>query len=146
MTYRDPHAGLLQEGVTPVLAQVVFNRLFSERRSLEGDQLPSGDKATSGSWDRGGWWGDSSFGSRLWILIRRGRLNDETLRLAESYTTEALQPLITKGIISGATATASYRSNAFGKRDGITLEVEVVKPDGTSETYHYDDLWNEIGG
>lgn len=56
--------------------------------------------------DRGGWWGDAypdtegyKVGSRLWTLTGRGL--PTALALAPDMVTEALQPLVDLGVLSG---------------------------------------------
>lgn len=73
------------------LETAVLLSLFTDRRAKDDDVPPSGDAT-----DRRGYWADEfaavegdKFGSRLWLLDRSKRTN-ETARLAEEYSREAL--------------------------------------------------------
>ncbi|WP_340615100.1 phage GP46 family protein [Xenorhabdus thailandensis] len=73
----------------------VIISLFTDRRALDSDELPTG----AGT-DRRGWWGDTfndrPIGSRLWLLAREKQLA-AVLHRAKSYADEALAWLIEDG-------------------------------------------------
>ncbi|MCL4153120.1 UNVERIFIED_CONTAM: hypothetical protein GTU68_057162 [Idotea baltica] len=88
-----------------------------------------------------GWWGDmfaeidqDKIGSRLWTLERSKRTN-ETLRLAEDYSEEALEWLIEDGVSTQIEVVASYDENNF-----MNLEVDIFKPLG--RTTRFSMLWD----
>jgi len=139
---RDQHAGLLLENVTPDLAQVVWNALFSNRMASEGDTLPSGKKAGS-TGDRGGWWANPLFGSRLWLL-QRAKLVQGTLVNVQTYAEEALRPLIVGGYLKSAVAAAefTYTNNV---KSGVSVKITLTKPDGTTGSITYESLWAQLG-
>ncbi|CBJ81765.1 putative bacteriophage protein [Xenorhabdus bovienii str. Jollieti] len=74
------------------LSTAVIISLFTDRRALDSDELPTG----SGT-DRRGWWGDSfnsrPIGSRLWLLAREKQLS-AVLHRAKAYADEALAWLV----------------------------------------------------
>jgi len=88
------------------LNTAILIQLGTHRRAESYDAIPNGS-------DPKGWWGDTidlqanetRIGSRLWLLYR-SPLNADTARRAESYATEALQPLIDQGAVVTFTTTA----------------------------------------
>lgn len=70
------------------LCTAVIISLFTDRRALDSDILPTGANS-----DKRGWWGDSfntrPIGSRLWLLSREKQLSS-VLHRAKNYATEAL--------------------------------------------------------
>lgn len=74
--------------------------------SLFTDRVARADDNTDSD-DRRGWWGDSgeemSIGSRLWLL-RRQKLTTAVAQKAEDYAREALQWLISDGVVSSVEA------------------------------------------
>lgn len=73
--------------------------------SLFTDRVARDDDDIDGE-DRRGWWGDMgeehSIGSRLWLL-RRQKLTQDVAQKAEDYAREALQWLISDGVVSSFT-------------------------------------------
>ncbi|CAI1575091.1 Phage protein GP46 [Serratia proteamaculans] len=69
--------------------------LFTDRAARDDDDIESDD--------RRGWWGDADeendIGSRLWLL-RRQKLTQSVAQKAEDYSREALQWLVTDGVVS----------------------------------------------
>jgi phage gp46-like protein len=99
--------------------------LFEDRRASDDELLPPEDQR--------GYWGDAFpevagdlSGSRLWLLARKPA-TDETLRLAEEYSREALQWMIDDGIAEEITARASRYS-----ADVLRIEVGIKKPGETA--------------
>jgi len=138
------HAGLLLDDVTPKLAQIVLNRLLSNRAAEIGDVLPATGKPATHADDRGGWWADPTFGSRLWLLTR-AKLTGEALARAVTYADEALQPLVDSGILGTVAASADYAREPNGRAVGIDLLIEVTQPDGSKGSIRYDGLWKALG-
>lgn len=118
------------------LATAIVVSLFTDRRALPDDRLPSGAE------DRRGWWGDlladrddDRIGSRLWLLSREKQLPDVLVR-AEEYAAEALAWLTEDRIASAVAVTAEV------VRDGMLgLLVRVTRPDGGSVEYRYNHVW-----
>ncbi len=115
------------------LKTAVIISLFSDRLAESGDEIPDG------STDRRGWWGDmplesadestgtpDRIGSRLWLLDRALQTQD-TLNRAERYANEALAWMVTDGVASSVTATAS-----FPQRGWIKLQIVIVQASGSS--------------
>ncbi|CAB1208889.1 phage GP46 family protein [Serratia marcescens] len=72
--------------------------LFTDRVARDDDDIDGAD--------RRGWWGDMgedyNIGSRLWLL-RRQKLTQAVAQKAEDYAREALQWLISDGVVSSFT-------------------------------------------
>lgn len=126
------------------LHSAILIALFTDRR------LPADAESPDGSGDPRGWWGDSvdvrtdlaeaEMGSHLWLL-ERGRLDDtETVRLAEDYAREALQPLVNQGAVARFDVTAEARSE-----DGwLVLAVAAFSHDGArAYEQRFDLLWQQ---
>ncbi|HEJ7999074.1 TPA: phage GP46 family protein [Serratia liquefaciens] len=77
------------------LQTAIIISLFTDRVARDDDDI-DGD-------DRRGWWGDADeendIGSRLWLL-RRQKLTQAVAQKAEDYSREALQWLVTDGVVS----------------------------------------------
>ncbi|ELW7390573.1 phage GP46 family protein [Yersinia intermedia] len=77
------------------LQTAIIISLFTDRVARDDDDI-DGD-------DRRGWWGDADeendIGSRLWLL-RRQKLTQSVAQKAEDYSREALQWLVTDGVVS----------------------------------------------
>ncbi|WP_199639616.1 phage GP46 family protein [Serratia sp. PAMC26656] len=77
------------------LQTAIIISLFTDRVARDDDDV-DGD-------DRRGWWGDAGeendIGSRLWLL-RRQKLTQSVAQKAEEYSREALQWLVTDGVVS----------------------------------------------
>lgn len=114
------------------LQQAVIIALASERQARDDDVLPEGS-------DRGGWWADPTFGSRLWLL-RRSPLTDAVVTKAKEYATEALQDLVTDGLCSSCMVEAARNGDALGM--SITLYRDGQEP----VLLTYQDLWTAFGG
>lgn len=92
------------ETIKDPIIQAVLICLFTDAR-VEDDELPSDEVRNRG------WWGDAilvtiagkkvliSWGSNLWLL-KRAKLNEDTVRLAKVYIEQALKPLIDSGTIT----------------------------------------------
>ena len=116
------------------LETVIITALFTDKR-VRNDQLP--DFAT----DKRGWWGDmvsevdqDRIGSRLWTLAR-SKISNETLRLYEDYSREALQFLIEDGIANQIEVSASYNDNFH-----LILSINVRRPN--KEETKFNLLWD----
>lgn len=121
------------------LQTAVIVSLFSDRLAAVGEILP--DKTG----DRRGWWADTYsdvagdlIGSHLWLLAREKQL-PATARRAEVYAAAALQWLIDDGIAVAVRVTAEWLSMGV-----LAMAVEITRPDGTSMTLRYDNLWEAL--
>lgn len=118
------------------LARAVVNSLFSWARAEEDDEKPGESKM--------GWWADSysdegdKFGSRLWLLMRSSRTSED-IALAEEYALEALQWMLDDNIAAEIKAAAELDSF-----ERLNLQIEIVRPDGTSLTARFADVWSEL--
>jgi len=105
------------------LRSAVIISLFTDARAEPSDVIPDG------STERRGCWMDSypdiqgdQMGSRLWLLGREKEIA-ETLRRAQSYAEEALQWLITDGVVTAVQVTAErVRSTVLGLVVVLTLK------------------------
>jgi len=136
---------------TQALATAVIVALGTDRLADPSDILPNPDDD-----DRAGWWGDLQaesiwggwpIGSRLWLL-KRAKITDETafegstLRRAEFYIYEALQPFLALRIVSQV-----YVSVARIDKQRIDALVRLYRGPRTAIELQYQILWEEmIGG
>lgn len=92
------------------LQTAVILSLFTDRQARTDDVI------SDGTGDRRGWWGDPSFGSRLWLLDRE-KLPRDVAKRAKTYATEALQWLLDDQVVSKfdivATVMLPSRLNLF---------------------------------
>jgi phage gp46-like protein len=113
--------------------------LFSDRQAAPDDEIPDGSD------DRRGWWGDDGIddgtgptGSRLWLLERRKSPTNKTLTDAYDYVVEAIQWLITAGVVASFDVTTQWvKPNMLG------ILVVAHHPDGTApSTFNW--AWNGV--
>lgn len=117
---------IAQDGIDMVIDESLTTEvtisLFTDRRALESDALPSGDA------DRRGWWADSyrdrPIGSRLWLLSREKTLQS-VLDRASAYALEALLWLKDAGRVSKITVAASQPQKGW-----LALDVTLRLPSG----------------
>ncbi|CAI1503056.1 Phage protein GP46 [Serratia grimesii] len=106
------------------LQTAIIISLFTDRVARDDDDI-DGD-------DRRGWWGDSGenmdIGSRLWLL-RRQKLNQKVAQKAEDYAREALQWLLTDGVVSSIDAATQI---VYPRRLNMVLRYR--KPGSTDST------------
>ncbi len=106
------------------LGTAVIVSLFTDRRALDSDVLPSGTGT-----DKRGWWGDSfnerPIGSRLWLLGREKQLST-VLHRAKSYAEEALAWLLDEKLVKTLTVTASVPEDGW-----LLLSISLTLPDGS---------------
>lgn len=114
------------------LTTAIFNRIFTDRQANADDVIPDGTT------DRRGWWGDPTFGSRMWLL-ERGKQIDENLKKAADYCAEALQDLIDDGVVASFDIDCSYpRTGLLG------IVIVAHKRDGTRLSTQFDWVWNGV--
>jgi len=134
------NAGGLQANNT--LHTAILIQLFTDRRAREEMDIDGNDPR--------GWAGDSfdvredqherEMGSYLWTL-ERGQLSEETERLAEEYTLEALQVIIDQG------AVASFEADAKAQPATGILELSVRGFSHMGKNVydqHFQVLWQQI--
>jgi phage gp46-like protein len=112
------------------------------RISVLSDAKVSDEDAPDGQ--VGGFWAEDLLGYNLGSklhLLKRKKLNNTTLRLAEQYTVESVQWLIDEGAAKSATAIASKVSK---DRMGIVLEIE--QPDNVTAEFAFAFNWNSQFG
>ncbi len=112
---------------------------------VEGDELVTActislftrraDPAANGP---NGWWGDAfsdePLGSRL-HLLEREKLTQQTLRLAELYSREALQWLIDDRVFASVTVTVARNG-----LKGVDIGLLGVRPNGS----RWERVWKEV--
>lgn len=124
------------------LREALWISLLSDRRAAADDVLPD-DRGPLPY--RGGWWADQyladgdRMGSRLW-LCRARPLTEETQQEARAYAEEALQSLITDGLVSRIEIEVEAQE---GNR--LALAVTCYKQDGQAIVERFEDLWGDIG-
>lgn len=103
----------------------VMVSLFTDRRALDSDELPTG-KGT----DKRGWWADSyrgrKIGSRLWLLSREKQLQS-VMNKAEEYAKEALKWLIDDKLITSFTVSATNPEDCI-----LMLVISITQKDGST--------------
>ena len=114
------------------LASAVLISLFSDRRAEPDDDL------TDFSDDRRGWWAESDFGSRLWLL-ERAKETQNTLQRAKTYCAEALQWLIDDGV-----AKAIETDARWVRRFMLGIIITVRKNDGSLEPMRFEWAWKGL--
>ena len=139
-SYFDPKSYLLTGAPSTFLAECVCNALFNDRAANIGDRMGGGEIATSTS-DRGGWWADPTFGSRLHLLMRSGKLLKNTPETCRQYILEALKPLQDSGILGEVEVAVTTTGEP---KNGLAAEIKCHKPDGSAETLRFDDLWDYV--
>lgn len=108
--------------------------LFTDRLAASDDQIPDG------STDRRGWWGDDAnvdglgpTGSRLWLLSRRTSPTDKTLTDAYDYVAEAIQWMVTTGVVGRFDINVQWLSN-----DALGILIAAWPPSGGAPvTYNW---------
>ena len=111
---------------------------FTDIRVLEEEALDSNDL--------GGWFGTEllgyEIGSKIWLL-RRSKINDETLTLLEQYFVDGRQWKIDEGIIDSVTVTAT---KTRGMNDWIDIRIIELAPDGVNHDHKFKLHWdNQLG-
>lgn len=113
----------------------VILSLFSDARADRGDTLPSSIELKSG------WWGSSllgfNFGSKLWLL-QRSIIDDNTLRLYEQYSVDALKWMKNDEIAEDVTAVATSVGN-----NRVNLAMVVKRKNNTSVSFKFLINWEE---
>jgi len=121
------------------LESAVLLSLFLDARADDDDNLP--DRET----DRRGWWGDEftetedddRIGSKLWLISREKR-TENLLVLANAFSEEALEWMITDGVAKSVKVTSSFGDQV------INLKVEIQKPDDGEVTFEYGLNWESL--
>ncbi|MCQ8240513.1 phage GP46 family protein [Rhizosaccharibacter radicis] len=108
------------------------------------DQAAGLGTPAAGTQDRRGWWGDAyagvPIGSRLWQLKRAIKSNRRAVpQEAEDMCREALQWLLDDGIAASVTPTATWAGPTT-----LRIAVQIVKPDGATETASIDWAWEGL--
>lgn len=116
--------------VRPHVRDLVAASLFTWRRALDADPIPEGES-------RQGWWADATFGSRLYLLLL-SELSQETIVAARQYAVEALEWLITAGIVSQITVDVVR----FG-RHGLAFNIAHARPRDPQNLQRYALLWRD---
>jgi phage gp46-like protein len=130
------------------LANYVKVALMTDRLSDEWEVRPDPD-----SDDRKGWWGDLDantiwrgwkIGTKNWLLTR-AKISDmysmegDTVVRAETYTREALQPLIDMSLCSSINVTANRVDI-----DRIDVSVVIFRGPEAEIELVFQDLWNRL--
>jgi phage gp46-like protein len=114
--------------------------------SLFTDKLATPDFVpTDGSTDRRGWWADpyndQPLGSNLWQLMRAKKTRD-TLGLARTYASDALQWLVADGIAAKVEVDTRWIGPEGTTMLGIAIAI--TKPDGTMTRFVYGWAWDNL--
>lgn len=110
----------------------ILNSLFSDRRADEDDELPVDEGE-----DRRGFWADSDWGSKLWLLDR-AKETQETINKAREWAEESLAWLVDDGLA------LTVDVHAEATRPGLLgLRVRVVWSNETETDLNWEYLWRE---
>lgn len=94
------------------LRTFILISLFTDRRVTQEEAEQFGKKT------RGGWWASDDIGSKLW-LIDAGKITNENVEAARSWSEEALTWLVADGLASDISVSTSAR----GGRINIDIEI-----------------------
>ena len=118
----------------------VLLSLFTDRRAEPDDKPPSGDPN-----DRRGWWADEfapvegdRIGSRLWLLDRSKR-TDETGRLAEEYSREALAWMLEDRVVASIDVEIEMTEKA------LLIGVTLGRPGRDPVAFKFARVWTQEG-
>lgn len=114
--------------------------------SLFTDKLATPDFVpTDGTSDRRGWWADplndQPLGSNLWQLERAKKTRD-TLGLARRYSLDALQWLITDGVVAAVEVDTAWLGRAGSTLLGIFIQI--TKPAGSVTRFMFGWAWTDL--
>lgn len=124
------------------LDTAVILSLFTDRRAEDDDQLPSGSDDKRGTWidSFADVEGDKQ-GSRFWLLDS-AKLIPETVNRVRDYCAEALNWMVRDGVAKAVNVTAQIiRYQPLGV---IAAQIDIVKPDGTTIRYKFEQLWSAV--
>lgn len=110
------------------LQELIAMSLFTWRRALPEDPVPDGAS-------RQGWYGDETFGSRLWLLSLSP--SGAALTDGRRYAEEALAWLVDEQIVGGFDIVAELAPD----RRGVYLDVTVRRPLQPEARIRYAYLW-----
>lgn len=124
-----PGAGLVSGGD---IETAVLISLHTDAPADPDDLIPDGTA------DPRGWWGDSTMGSKLWLLARAKR-TPSTLLLAKAHAEQALAWLVADGAAAGVAITAEWLVGGI-----LGLLVIVTQPDGSAQRVATQFAWRDI--
>ncbi|MDH4745816.1 phage GP46 family protein [Sphingomonas sp. CBMAI 2297] len=97
------------------------------------------DVIPDASGDPRGWWGDSTMGSKLWLLSR-AKKTPATLLLAKAYAEAACAWLVSDGAAASVNVTAEWVSPGAM----LGLLVVVAQPDGNAVRVATQFAWKDL--
>jgi phage gp46-like protein len=107
-----------------------------------GRVAASDDVLPDNTGDRRGWWGDEGqdipIGSRLWLLAR-SKLTQQVANDAVTYAQEALAWLVSDGVASSTTTTATIVAS-----NQLRLVVAINRGNDSSLSLNFAWAWQEI--
>jgi phage gp46-like protein len=128
-----------------VLPGFTFKSLPADISIANGDLVTGSDLENAiliALFTQSNWWGnkflDDPIGSDLYLIQRRG-VSRETLNLAKIACIKALQPLVKIFAVASFSVDVTARGN-----DGINISVLATQPNGTTQTFLYQYLWDQI--
>jgi phage gp46-like protein len=118
------------------LRSAVLLSLFTDARAPDSYVAPAGSPT-----DRRGYWGDTydppNIGSLLWTLDRSKKTGDMALlSQAQDFCQNALQWLITAGVVGSVTTSASWIGSA-----AIGLQITLTQPQSPPQTFNFEYAW-----
>ena len=111
--------------------------LFCDARAEDDDVLPAGDG------DRRGWWADEfsdvpddKLGSRLWLVLDRGKRTPDIVPRLDERVRECLQWMIDDRIVDRFTVDIQTRT------DGVSFSVTAHRPGREDLSVRFAHVWS----
>jgi phage gp46-like protein len=126
------------------LESAVLVSLFTDRVASPDFVPPAGSPP-----DRRGWWADTyriaagqdAIGSSLWQLNRAVKSNSAVLLAqAQGYCQQALQWLVTQGIVASVNVETSWLTP-----ETMAIGINITKPQSPPQTFNYSWAWGNAG-
>jgi phage gp46-like protein len=115
----------------------VLVSVFSDARAADSDPLPDqGDEPR-------GWWGGDlvglPLGSKLWLLSR-SKLTSQTVEQARQYVADALNWMITDGMVDQVTVSAA---RSAGDVNRVDFTVKILRTKGLQISFRFFYNWKQ---
>ncbi|WP_448660291.1 phage GP46 family protein [Sphingomonas sp. CJ99] len=123
------------------LRTAILLSMFTDARARPDDALADGA-------DPRGWWGDGfasvendAIGSRLWLVLERGKALASTALRARDIVREALAWLIDDRVASAVDVQTMIQPISATRRSAaLAIAVTITRPDGRTERFDY--VWD----
>lgn len=112
------------------LTTSVLISLFTDAAASDDDVIPDGTT------NRRGWWGDTSMGSKIWLLERSKAL-PSVAAAVEGYAQNALAWLVSDGVAASISARAVWLGPT-----ALQLTVTILRGSGKPIAITFANLWD----